>query len=53
MGLSTLTVCVRAVADEHALALVAASKAALPRRDIAEVRDMYLSPKVTLCLDDA
>ena len=34
----------RAVTAEHTLALRAATKAALPRQSLAEVRAMYVSP---------
>jgi hypothetical protein len=35
----------RAVAAEHTLALRAATKAASPRQNLAEVRAMYISPR--------
>ena len=42
--LSAIRVISRAVADDHALALRAATKAASPRRSVAELRAMYVPP---------
>ena len=42
-----------AVTAEHTLALRAATKAALPRQSLAEVRAMYVSPLVPPQRDDA
>ena len=42
-----------AVTAEHTLALRAATKAALPRQRLAEVRAMYVSPQEQRREDDA
>ncbi len=42
-----------AVTAEHTLALRAATKAALPRQSLAEVRAMYVSPQEPPREDDA
>ncbi len=42
-----------AVTAEHTLALRAATKAALPRQSLAEVRAMYVSPQEPRQEDDA
>jgi hypothetical protein len=43
----------RAVTAEHTLALRAATRAALPRQRLTEVRDMYVSPRELRQEDDA
>ena len=45
--LSAIGAIARAVADDHALALRAATKAASPRRSLADVRAMYVPRFVT------
>ena len=41
---ATIRAILRAVTAEHTLALRAATKAASPRQNLAEVRAMYVSP---------
>ena len=42
---ATIRAILRAVTAEHTLALRAATKAASPRQNLAEVRAMYVSPR--------
>lgn len=42
--IATIRVIARAVAADHALARCAATKAASPRRNLAEVRAVYVPP---------
>ena len=50
---ATIRAILSAVAAEHTLALRAATRAALPRQRLAEVRAMYVSPQEPLQEDDA